>query len=336
VPNKTYRYRAVRKIFLWAALFAMLWVMTACAVIMPRANGKAGPVGAKRRQTGTLNIAHRGARSIAPENTLAAAKQGLEAGADLWELDVRLTADKKLIVLHDDTLVRTSNVESEYPSREPWNTADFTLSEIKNLDFGSWFNATDPFGQIAAGEVSASELRSYEGLRAPSLKEALEWTLRHNWKVNIELKSLQGQAGEAEFVDRVVSLVQELGMEEEVMISSFNHEYLVRVKEADSAIRTGVLTSRGIDNPAAYVRSLGASSYNPSFKAIAASKIAAMRDAGIDVYVYTVNEEAELIKFLNASASGVFTDFPQRLSQIIDQRKVTSGTISSGSAFEGR
>ena len=66
------------------------------------------------------------------------------------------------------------------------------------------------------------------------------------------------------------------------------------------------------------MRSLGASSYNPSSRAIVASKIVAMEDAGIDVYVYTVNEETELLKFLNASASGVFTDFPQRLKRLLD------------------
>jgi len=336
VNHQAYRRGAVRRFILWAVIVAGLCAMAACAVILPGTNRKVGPVKAKQVQGNTLNIAHRGARSLAPENTLAAAEKGLEAGADLWELDVRLTADKELIVLHDDTLVRTSNVETKFPDREPWNTSDFTLSEIKTLDFGSWFHENDPFGQIAAGEVSAPDLRSYVGVEAPSLREALEWTRRHNWKVNIELKNLQGQAGEDEFVERVVAIVQKLGMEEDVMISSFKHEYLVRVKEADSAIPTGVLTSRAIDNPVAYVRSLGANSYNPSSRAIAASKIAAIRDAGIDVFVYTVNEEAQLVKFLNASATGVFTDFPQRLSQIIDQRTDTSGTISSGSTFEGR
>jgi glycerophosphoryl diester phosphodiesterase len=77
-------------------------------------------------------------------------------------------------------------------------------------------------------------------------------------------------------------------------------------------------SNRALNNPAEYVRSLGASSYNPSSRAIVASKIVAMEDAGIDVYVYTVNEETELLKFLNASASGVFTDFPQRLKRLLD------------------
>jgi len=78
-----------------------------------------------------LNIAHRGASSLAPENTLSAARKGLEAGADMWELDVQLTADGELIVIHDSTLKRTSNVEDVFPHRRPWQVHEFTLDEIR-------------------------------------------------------------------------------------------------------------------------------------------------------------------------------------------------------------
>ena len=94
----------------------------------------------------TLNIAHRGARSIAPENTLAAALKALQSGADLWELDVVMTADGEPVVIHDKDLSRTSNVESVFPSRRPWLVHEFSLEEIRRLDFGSWFKAMDPFG----------------------------------------------------------------------------------------------------------------------------------------------------------------------------------------------
>ncbi len=117
---------------------------------------------------GTLNIAHRGARSLAPENTLAAARKALEVGADLWELDVAMTADGELFVVHDDTLARTSNVEELFPDRKPWSNSLFTLAEIKRLDFGAWFVEQDPFKQISAGQVSAAELASYRGEKAPT------------------------------------------------------------------------------------------------------------------------------------------------------------------------
>jgi len=85
----------------------------------------------------TLNIAHRGARSLAPENTIAAAQRGVEAGADMWELDVQLTADDELIVMHDARLLRTSDARYRFPERRPWKVSEFSLSEIQALDCGS-------------------------------------------------------------------------------------------------------------------------------------------------------------------------------------------------------
>ena len=103
-----------------------------------------------------LNIAHAGARSLAPENTLAAARKALEVGADLWETDVAVTSDGELILFHDDSLARTTNAPVRFPDRSPWTFTTFTLAEIRSLDAGSWFVETDPFGQIAAGRSDHS------------------------------------------------------------------------------------------------------------------------------------------------------------------------------------
>ena len=75
----------------------------------------------KESRSKMLNIAHRGARSLAPENTLAAARKALGCGADMWELDVGMTADGVLILIHDNTLTRTSNVLEIFPERTPWD-----------------------------------------------------------------------------------------------------------------------------------------------------------------------------------------------------------------------
>ena len=101
----------------------------------------------------TLNIAHRGASSLAPENTLAAARKALDLGADMWELDVQMTADGELVILHDNTLKRTSNVETIFPVRRPWRVHQFNLNEIRQLDFGSWFEEQDPFGQVLFNDI---------------------------------------------------------------------------------------------------------------------------------------------------------------------------------------
>ena len=83
-----------------------------------------------------LVIAHRGARGHAPENTLTSAALGHAVKADLWELDVNYTKDYKLVVVHDDTLVRTTNVEEVYPGRPSYRVCDFTLEELGRLDAG--------------------------------------------------------------------------------------------------------------------------------------------------------------------------------------------------------
>jgi len=160
-----------------------------------------------------FNIAHRGARSLAPENTISAARKALEVGADGWELDVQMSRDKKMVVIHDENLVRTSNVKEIFPHREPWLVRDFTLKELQELDFGSWFNETDPFEQIAAGNVSKEEQRSFAGVKILSLEEALEFTKKSKWKVNIEIKSFPFETDNFELVEKVVDQINQFKME---------------------------------------------------------------------------------------------------------------------------
>src|SRR5690349_20560695 len=87
-------------------------------------------------------VAHRGASHVAPENTLSALRSALAAGAEMVEVDVRRTADGALVLLHDQSLMRTTDVEVLYPSRAPWRVQDFTLDEICGLDAGAWWSPT--------------------------------------------------------------------------------------------------------------------------------------------------------------------------------------------------
>ncbi len=168
----------------------------------------------------TLNIAHRGARSLAPENTMAAARKALEIGADWWELDVAMTKDGELVVLHDDTLDRTSNVATVFPDRRKTPVYEFTLAELRQLDFGSWFIEKDPFNQIAIGAVSQTELEKFKGEPIPTLREALVFTRDNHWKVNVEIKDASGFAADATIVQQTVALIDELGMSGQVLVSS--------------------------------------------------------------------------------------------------------------------
>jgi glycerophosphoryl diester phosphodiesterase len=263
------------------------------------------------------NIAHRGARSLAPENTIAAAQKAVQAGADMWELDVTITADGELIVLHDDTLNRTTNVAEVFPDRAPWKAHTFLLDEIRELDAGSWFVAQDPFGQIAAEAVSEADQQAYAGEKIPTLEEALLFTREHNWQVNVEIKDLDHTPGSAVIVERVVYLVRKLNMAEQVLISSFNHRYLVRSKQAAPQIRTAALVVMPTLFAARHLRHIEAQAYHPRLGAISPYRIQALRKRGFEVNVWTVNEERDLRRLMEYGVNGLITDYPQRLRELL-------------------
>ena len=264
-----------------------------------------------------LLIAHRGARSLAPENTIAAARKALELGADMWELDVGMTADGELLVIHDSTLTRTSNVKEIFPKRQPWSLHEFTLEEIRKLDFGTWFAEEDPFGQIAAGVVSPTEAERYRREAAPTLRQALGFTRDRNWHVNIEIKDLRGTPGDPQVVAKVVALLEELDMVDRVLVSSFNHRYLKEVRARHPRIVTGALVSKPESDPASLLHRLGAQAYHPSVKAIRRSEITRLRKEGFQVNIWTVNDLKIMRSLIKAGASGIFTDFPHLLQPLL-------------------
>ena len=260
-----------------------------------------------------LNIAHRGARSLAPENTIAAARQAVQNGADMWELDVTITADGELIVLHDDTLNRTTNVAAVFPDRSPWNAHTFLFDEIRELDAGSWFVAQDPFGQIASGAVSKEDCESYSGEKIPTLEEALLFTREHDWQVNIEIKDTGNAPGSGIIVERVLYLIRKLDMAERVMISSFKHSYLIRSKQMSPYIKTAALVALPTMFAARKLTQMHAEAYHPRHGAISSYRIKALQDRGFAVNVWTVNEERDLARYIAWGVDGLITDFPQRL-----------------------
>ena len=267
-----------------------------------------------------LVIAHRGARSLAPENTLAAARQAWAAGADLWELDVTLTADKEAVVMHDDTLRRTCNVEEVFPQRQRQPVGQFTLTEVQNLDCGSWFNEEDPFGQIAAGAVSEADQRSYVGEQAPSLRRALEWTLEQGWRVNVELKRQPTAQDGRVLVEKTVALIEELGLGDSAVISSFEHDYLALVEQAAFHPTTQAVSSKHIRDLPAYLNQTGIDGCNPKAQAWSVGDLADLSQRGIALNVWTVNDEQTMRALINAGVSGIITDYPQRLVEMLSEQ----------------
>jgi glycerophosphoryl diester phosphodiesterase len=264
-------------------------------------------------------VAHRGARSVAPENTLLSAQRAYDFKADQWELDVQETKDGELIVLHDPGLFRTSNVSQIFPLRFFWKVKQFTLDEIKRLDAGLWYLKKDPFGEIKNGTVTADEQKLMANVTFPTLQEALQFTKGKDWSVNIEIKDISNAPGDADIVQKTVELIETMGMQEHVIISSFKIDYLKQVKQLNPELKTAVLVKK-MDDPLKVLQDTGADAINPSFESIKdVSIIKTLRDAGYDVYVWTVNDEETMMTLINAGVSGVITDYPQRMLEVLEK-----------------
>jgi glycerophosphoryl diester phosphodiesterase len=228
-----------------------------------------------------------------------------------------MTADGELIVLHDRTLERTSNVTDVFPARRPWFVHEFRLDEIRLLDFGSWFMERDPFGQIAAGLVRESDLGDYVGERVPTLREVLTFTLEHGRQINIEIKDLSGSPGHSQVVAKVISLVEELNMVDLVLVSSFNQNYLAQVRETHSKIATALLVSKPDPQAHDVLRKLGAQAYHPRKTAIGAAEVSLLNRKGFRVHVWNVNDQKTMRRLVEYGVSGIFTDFPQVLASFL-------------------
>lgn len=258
-------------------------------------------------------IAHRGARSLAPENTLAAARTALTVGADLWETDVTVTKDGAMVLLHDETLARTTDVQDRFPDRGPWDASAFTLEEIRSLDAGSWFMKADPFGRIAAGEVGQQDLSSCRGERVPTVREALRFTLDTSFPVNLELKRLPPPLEGFPIVERVLAMIDDLAVDHGLIrISSFHHAWLRDVQTRAPSIAVQALIGDAGADPPDWEGPLEFGTYNVLSTLINERQIRLLAQRGISLNIFTVNGEKEMLRFVRAGAAGLFTDFPQR------------------------
>jgi glycerophosphoryl diester phosphodiesterase len=213
--------------------------------------------------------------------------------------------------------VRTTNVQAIFPDRAPWGCSDLTLAEISRLETGSSFFRDDPFGQIAAGAVSAEEQAAMQMEPIPTLREALLFTRNHHWQVNVEIKVLPPGMASFPVVERTLALIEALDMMEQVLLSSFVHPYLQQAKQLNPAVATAVLTATAYPEPVALLRELESQVYHPRFQLITPEEIKRLRQADFEVSVWTVNETEDMQRLIQAGVSGIITDFPQYLKQIL-------------------
>lgn len=274
-----------------------------------------------------LSIAHRGARGHTPENTLLAARLAHSQGAHMWELDVNRTKDGQLIIMHDDDFTRTTNVSklAHFADRKPWHVCDFTLDEVRTLDAGSWHLDTDPFGRIESSEVVTlfpDARASFTGLAVPTLEEALLLTKELNWRVNVEIKDLaiatNGGIGHDTVTAEVLALIAKLDMQESVLLSSFQHQYLREAKAIMPKLATAALVEDVTPtDPVALCQELGVMAYHPGNDIIPDEHIMALCEAGIKINVWTVNNMDEAKRLLQLGVTGIITDFPAACLDIL-------------------
>ncbi|WP_027186167.1 glycerophosphodiester phosphodiesterase [Desulfovibrio inopinatus] len=260
--------------------------------------------------------AHRGARSIAPENTMSALQAAVDAKADFWELDVQKTADGALVVFHDDFLNRTTDIHThtQFLDRQPWPVSHFTIEELRQLNAGSWFLAGDPHGTITRGEIAPEILPQMGEEGIPTLDAVLECSRKNAFPINIEIKDQIASPGDVSIVRDVYDAMQRTKTRDMVLISSFNHEYLRIMHRIDPDVPLAALVEeKHPDDLLSYLQSLGACGYHPDQAIIDTEFVQTLAGQGIKVSPYTVNDMDWACALLEAGCFSVITDFPQTL-----------------------
>lgn len=238
-------------------------------------------------------IAHRGSSQVAPENTLPAIKKAIRDGADAIEIDVQLTKDKEIVVIHDEWLNRTTNGNGF--------VCDTTFREIRNLDAGAWFQS------------------SYKGSKVPHLEEILPLVQQHGLELNIELKNNVIPYKGIE--QRVIDAIYKHGVEQQVIISSFRRDSLEICKNINVEVRRGILCWSTLDplyDNLAW-RDLALHSIHPHLSLLK-KDISYLQEKGYKIYPYLIGRKSELARCLKYNVDGVFTNCPGRVKQLIHHR----------------
>lgn len=237
------------------------------------------------------NIAHRGASAYAPENTLAALRKAIARDADLVEFDVRRSKDGALVLLHDHTLDRTTDVRSVFPGRAPWRVSDFTYEELMSLDAGSWKSA------------------DYAAERIPTLSEALQVLGLSGSGALVELKTPRLFAG---MVAEVAVVVLEVPTR--LSVQSFDHAAMRELKQIAPCVSVGVLGTP----PRSSLTELGewADQVNPHHRRADKAYVDEVHAAGMDCFVWTVDRASAMRRAVRLGVDGVITNRPDLLHRL--------------------
>lgn len=240
-------------------------------------------------------IAHRGASAYYPENTMEAFKGAVEMGADMIELDVVRSRDGIPVVFHDELLEKHTDGKGRL--------RDFTLNELQGLDAGSWFD------------------KKYTGIRIPTLEEVLEFATG-TIALNIELKpeAVTGQL-RGGIEEQCLELVKKFGMQQHVLISSFDYRAVHHLKALNPDIPAGLLYTpeySGGKSPLELVREYEADAFHCGNRQLKRRWVNDLNAQDIPLLVYTVDRKSRMRKLINAGVRGIFTNKPDVLKEVVN------------------
>lgn len=240
------------------------------------------------------NLAHRGFSGKYPENTLLAFKMACETpGCNGIELDVQLTKDGEAVVIHDETIDRTCTNGTGF-------VKDYTYEELRKLDVSYKY----------AGKVEPQHI--------PTLREYFELVKDYDIVTNIELKTSVFEYPGIE--QKVWDLIQEFDIKDKIIISSFNHFTVKRMKELCPDIKCGMLTESWLLDVGNYVKTAGVECFHPTYRCLNEETVKAIKEQGVEINTWTVNEEEDIVKMIERGVDSIISNYPDLVSKIREER----------------
>ena len=237
------------------------------------------------------NFAHRGFSGKYPENTILAFQKALDEGVDGIELDVQLTSDGEVVIIHDEKVDRTTDGEGTVVS--------YTLEELKKLDASYIYSGQMGFNPI------------------PTLREYFDLVKNSSIVTNIELKTGINEYPGLE--EKVYALIKEYHLEDRIIISSFNHYSVLRMKAIAPELSYGFLSDTWIYNAGQYTKSYGVDCYHPLFLQLKQEIVDEIKAAGLVINTWTVNTEEQIRDLYAKGVDTVIGNYPDLTARVLKE-----------------
>jgi len=246
-----------------------------------------------RTQKYSMILGHRGAMGIAPENTITSFKEAFKYNVDLFELDVHLSKDKKLIVIHDHYVDRTTNGKGL--------VKELTSKKLKKLDAGIKFN------------------KKFKGEKIPFLEEVFD-LMKENFSVRLNIEIKNGPIFYKGIEEKIIKLIDKYNFYERIIISSFDHYTLKKIKDINPKIYTAILYGCNIFEIEKYIKKLKVSAIHPHNSWVTKELVKKMHSMNIAVNTWVINTKEDFIKFSKMGVDSIGTNYPNLMQTLINQK----------------